>query len=152
MISVQAAGCAPIVRAFEDGSRFADAWAGASTRASGIRVPGAVGDFLILDAVRQSGGLAVAIEECAIDEAQLLAGSAGMGYVSPETAAGLAAVRILRERGDIERDDRVVVFDTGIGQKYPRPVGLPTRVSVPADADPDLVLWKLANNSAGSTA
>jgi threonine synthase len=146
MISVQAAGCAPIVRAFGAGSRFADAWTEASTRASGIRVPGAVGDFLILDAVRQSGGLAVAIEESAIDDAQLLAGSAGMGYVSPETAAGLAAVRTLRERGDIERNDRVVVFDTGVGQKYPPPVGLPERVTVPADADPDLVLWKLAKN------
>jgi threonine synthase len=146
MISVQAAGCAPIVRAFEQGNRFADTWTGARTRASGIRVPSAVGDFLILDAVRESGGLAIAIEECAIDDAQRLAGSAGAGYVSPETAAGLAAVRLLAERGDIEREDRVVVFDTGVGQKYPPPAGLPEKVTVPADADPDMILWMLSQD------
>ncbi|HEU4542736.1 MAG TPA: threonine synthase [Jiangellaceae bacterium] len=140
MVSVQAEGCAPIVRAFHAGQRFADRWEQASTRAGGIRVPRAVGDFLILDAVRDSGGTAVAVPEDAIDEWQRLAGQLGAGFVSPETAAAFAAVRQLRERGDVERTERVVVFDTGIGHKYPSPPGLPTPPVVDAHVDVDRLL------------
>lgn len=148
MVSVQAEGCAPIVRAFEHGRRFAEPWEGAATRAGGIRVPAAVGDFLILDAIRESGGLAVAVPETAIDEMQHRTGAGGGGYVSPETAAAFAAVRLLRERGEIGPGDRVVVFDTGIGHKYPAPAGLPRPVPVPADAEPERVL-AAADDSAG---
>jgi threonine synthase len=137
MVSVQAEGCAPIVRAFDAGLRFADRWEQASTRAGGIRVPRAVGDFLILDAIRDSDGTAVAVPEDAIDEWQRQAGKLGAGFVSPETAAALAAVRLLRERGDIERTERVVVFDTGIGHKYPSPPGLPTPPVVEPSTDAD---------------
>ena len=125
MVAVQAAGCAPIVRAFEAGARAAERWDGARTRASGLRVPGAVGDVLILDAVRASGGTAIAVSEDAIDEAQRLAGRAGAGYTCPETAAALAALPELRRRGAVEPGERVVVFDTGAGHKYPPPAGLP---------------------------
>jgi threonine synthase len=96
-----------------------------------------VGDFLILDAIRDSDGTAVAVPEDAIDEWQRQAGKLGAGFVSPETAAALAAVRLLRERGDIERTERVVVFDTGIGHKYPSPPGLPTPPVVEPSTDAD---------------
>ena len=136
MVSVQAEGCAPIVRAFENGERFAEPWEDAHTRASGIRVPSAVGDFLILDAIRGSGGSAVAVEERSIADMQTFAGRMGAGYVSPESAAALAAVPELRRNGQLEDDDEVVVFDCGIGQKYPPPPGLPEPPVVdPADLD-----------------
>ena len=125
MVSVQSEGCAPIVRAFEAGDRFAEPWQNANTRASGIRVPSAVGDFLILDTLRESGGTAVAVSEDSISEMQTFAGRMGAGYVGPESAAALAAVPILRDGGEIGRDDEVVVFDCGIGQKYPPPQYLP---------------------------
>ena len=138
MVSVQSEGCAPIVRAFESGERFAKPWQNAQTRASGIRVPSAVGDFLILDALRQSGGTSVAVGEDSISEMQTFAGRMGAGYVSPESAAALAAVPVLRDRGEIGRDDEVVVFDCGIGQKYPPPQDLPEPPVVdPADLDID---------------
>ena len=125
MVSVQSEGCAPVVRAFDAEERFAQPWEDARTRASGIRVPSAVGDFLILDALRESGGTAVAVSEESISEMQTFAGRLGAGYVSPESAAALAAVPVLRERGEIDREDEVVVFDCGIGQKYPPPLDLP---------------------------
>ncbi len=125
MISVQAEGCAPIVRAFERGERRAERWEGAATRAGGLRVPAAVGDTLILDALRASGGTAIAVTEDALTEAQGLAGRLMGAYVAPESGAAFAAVRALRERGDLGAGDEVVVFDCGIGQKYPPPAGLP---------------------------
>ena len=125
MVSVQSEDCAPVVRAFDAGERFAQPWEDARTRASGIRVPSAVGDFLILDALRESGGTAVAVSEESISEMQTFAGRTGAGYVSPESAAALAAVPVLRDRGEIDREDEVVVFDCGIGQKYPPPQDLP---------------------------
>jgi threonine synthase len=84
-----------------------------------------VGDFLILDALRESGGTAVAVSEGSISEMQTFAGRMGAGYVSPESAAALAAVPELRDRGEIDRNEEVVVFDCGIGQKYPPPQDLP---------------------------
>lgn len=125
MVAVQSEGCAPIVRAFEEGEKFAKPWSGAKTRASGIRVPSAVGDFLILDAIRDSGGTALSVSEDAITGMQKLAGKMGVGYVSPESAAALAAVVELKNRGEISPDEEIVVFDCGIGQKYPPPPGLP---------------------------
>jgi threonine synthase len=95
-----------------------------------------VGDFLILDALRESKGTAVGVPEDAISEMQTLAGGLGAGYVSPESAAALAAIPILRERGEVERNDEVVVFDCGIGQKYPPPQDLPEPPIVdPTDLD-----------------
>jgi threonine synthase len=144
MVSVQSRGCAPIVRAFEAGDRFADPWLNARTRASGIRVPSAVGDFLILDALRESGGAAVAVGEESICEMQTFAGRMGAGYVGPESAAALAAVPVLRNRGEIGRDDEVVVFDCGIGQKYPPPQNLPeSHVVDPVDLDIDALAHSL---------
>src|SRR5215207_2464238 len=124
MVAVQAEGCAPIVRAFETGAETAERWEGAATRAGGLRVPAAVGDMLILDALRSSGGTAIAVSEEALTEAQGLAGRLMGAYVAPESGAALAAVRALRARGDLGASESVVVFDCGIGQKYPPPPGL----------------------------
>lgn len=136
MVSVQSEGCAPIVEAYRTGKQHADPWPDAKTRASGIRVPSAVGDFLILNAVRRSEGAAVAVDEHSISEMQILAGRLGAGYVSPESAAAFAAVQDLRGAGEIiERDSHVVVFDTGVGHKYPPPPELPEAPVV----DPDRV-------------
>jgi threonine synthase len=144
MIAAQAEGCAPIVRAFEAGERFAEPFENARTRAAGIRVPSAVGDFLILQALRESGGTAVAVDEGSIAEMQLLAGRLGAGYVSPESAAALAAVPELRDRGEAARDEEVVVFDCGIGQKYPPPPGLPDPPLIdPSDYDPQRLARQL---------
>ncbi|HZA44161.1 MAG TPA: threonine synthase [Rubrobacter sp.] len=144
MVSVQSEGCAPIVRAFDAGERFAEPWEEAETCASGIRVPSAVGDFLILDALRESGGTAVAVGEDSIVEMQTLAGRLGAGYVSPESAAALAAIPELRDRGEVGRDDSVVVFDCGIGQKYPPPLGLPEPPVVdPATLDLEALVDRL---------
>ena len=87
-------------------------------------MPAAVGDTLILDALRESGGTAIAVSEEALTEAQLPAGRLMGAYVAPESGAAFAAVRALRERGDLGRDEQVVVFDCGIGQKYPPPPGV----------------------------
>ena len=145
MVSVQAEGCAPIVRAFGRGDRFAEPWDDARTRASGIRVPSAVGDFLILEALRESGGTAIAVDEDSIADMQMLAGRMGAGYVSPESAAALAAVPELRSRGEIERGEEVVVFDCGIGQKYPPPTGLSEPPVVdPADYDLESLLHRIS--------
>ncbi len=118
MVTVQAAGCAPIVRAFESGMRHADEFANAATVASGLRVPKAIGDFLILDALRASGGTAVAVTD---DELLAAVGEIGRLeglFVAPEGAACLPAIRMLLERGELERDEEVVLFNTGAGIKY----------------------------------
>ena len=141
MVAVQAAGCAPIVRAFEAGERFAEPWADAHTRAGGLRVPAAVGDFLILDALRESGGTAVAVSEDDVDRGQRLAGRLGAGYVSPESGAVFAAVAALRSDRWIQAGERVVAFDTGVGHKYPPPPDLPkVPVIDPDDTDLDRLL------------
>ena len=121
MYAVQAAGCAPMVRAFEAGERHATRWEDAHTIASGIRVPAAVGDFLILDAVRDSGGAAIAVEDDDIDRwATTVAQEDGL-LICPEGAATFAAWEQGLERGLIGRDDRVVLFNCGNGLKYPMP-------------------------------
>ncbi|MFA5860622.1 MAG: threonine synthase [Candidatus Thermoplasmatota archaeon] len=113
MISVQAEGCAPIVRAFAAGAEHAEPWEDARTAAWGLRVPRAIGDFLILQALRESDGDAVAVSEDAILEAQKdLARHVGL-YASPEGAATLAGVRALVDEGGVERGESVVLFNTG---------------------------------------
>jgi threonine synthase len=118
MISCQAAGCAPIVRAFEDGSRFAEPFPDPATSASGLRVPAAVGDFMILDAVRESGGVArAAAEEDLLAWAQRGSALEGISF-APETGACLAVLEDMVRAGEIGSDERVVVFNTGAAQKY----------------------------------
>lgn len=118
MISVQAAGCAPIVRAFECGERFAAEFENATTVASGLRVPKAIGDFLILDALRESGGDAIAVtDEELVDGALELARTEGI-FAAPEGGACVPALRRLLERGGVKPDEKVVLFNTGSGIKY----------------------------------
>jgi threonine synthase len=118
MIVVQAEGCAPIVRAFEQGERSADLWPDAKTVASGMRVPVAIGDYLILDAVRQSGGTALTVSDAALlADMATLARTEGIS-AAPEGAATLAALRLLLERGFLGRDERIVLFNTGAAWKY----------------------------------
>jgi threonine synthase len=123
-IACQSDGCAPIVRAYQRGDRFAEPFAGAHTRASGLRVPAAVGDFMILDAVRASGGSAVAGRETHIEEwIQRVYGSEGIG-ICPETAICFDVLEQLVANGSIKPGERVVVFNTGAVQKYPDIVSL----------------------------
>jgi threonine synthase len=114
----QSDGCAPIVRAFERGERFAAPPPAPATIASGLRVPRAVGDFLILDAVRRSGGAAVAAREAEILPWMRRASRLEGVGVCPETAACLAVIPELVSSGALARDERVVVFNTGAAQKY----------------------------------
>jgi threonine synthase len=118
MVTVQAAGCAPIVRAFEDGDRFADEFPNAATAASGLRVPKAIGDFLILDALRASGGTAVAVTDAELIAATREIGALEGVFCAPEGAACLPALRQLIETGEVNKDDVVVLFNTGSGVKY----------------------------------
>jgi len=122
MVVVQSEGCAPIVRAFERGERFAEPWQNAQTIAAGLRLPVAIGDYLILDAVRETGGTAVAVSEPHIREAQLEMGRLAGVYAAPEAAATWAAMRTLRGSGFLSGDERVVLFCTGMGLKYPAPI------------------------------
>jgi threonine synthase len=121
MYAVQAAGCAPMVRAFERGEEFAERWEGAATVATGIRVPSAVGDFLILRAVRESGGAAIAVDEDAILQAVEDAARQDGMLLCPEGGAVLAGWRQALERGLVNRDDSVVLFNCANGNKYPLP-------------------------------
>jgi threonine synthase len=118
MVTVQAAGCAPIVRAFAEGKRFADEFPNAATVASGLRVPRAIGDFLILDVLRESGGTAVAVTDDELIAATREIGAAEGVFCAPEGAACLPALRKLIEAGQVSSDERVVLFNTGAGVKY----------------------------------
>jgi len=118
MVSVQAAGCAPIVRAFEKGERFAAEFPDAATVASGLRVPKAIGDFLILDAIRESEGMAIAVtDEELVAGAREIARKEGI-FAAPEGGACLPALRKLLDKGRVKVDERVVLFNTGSGIKY----------------------------------
>jgi threonine synthase len=118
MIAVQAAGCQPLVRAFERGERRSEAWENAYTLASGLRVPKPLGDFLVLDAVRGSGGCALAVtdEEC-LDWGARLASDEGI-FAAPEGAACVAALARLMANGFFESNARIVIYNTGSGLKY----------------------------------
>ena len=118
MFAVQAAGCAPIVRAFEAGEKTAAEIAGAHTMASGLRVPKAIGDFLILNILRQSNGGAIAIDDEEMIRVAREVGSSEGLFVAPEAAACFAAIKSLRSTGKIRSGERVVIFNTGSGIKY----------------------------------
>jgi threonine synthase len=118
MVSVQADGCAPIVRAFEQGTEGATPWETPTTVADGLRVPRAIGDFLILRAVRESCGTALAVPDAAMIEGMLELGSTEGISAAPEGGAALAAIRTLVANGSIRRSDRVVLFNTGGALKY----------------------------------
>ena len=113
MVTVQAAGCAPIVRAFDDGKRFADEFPNATTVASGLRVPRAIGDFLIIDALRQSAGTAIAVSDEELIAATGEIGAAEGLFCAPEGAACLPALRKLIDEGQVRPEERVVLFNTG---------------------------------------
>ncbi len=118
MFSVQAAGCAPIVRAFEDGATSAVEFPDAHTRASGLRVPKAVGDFLMLQILRDSKGGAIAIDDETMIRVTREVGAKEGLFVAPEGAACFAALQTLGGEGKIEPEERVVIFNTGSGIKY----------------------------------
>ena len=121
MYAVQASGCAPVVRAFERGEEFAERWEGAATVATGIRVPSAVGDFLILRAVRESGGAAIAVEEEDILQAVEDAARDDGMLLCPEGGAVLAGWRQALDGGLVSGEERVVLFNCANGNKYPLP-------------------------------
>lgn len=119
MFAVQASGCAPIVKAFDEGEEHAERWEDAHTVAAGIRVPKAVGDFLILRAVRESGGKAVAVDEDAIIQATADSAAQDGLLLCPEGGATLAAYRKALAEGWVEAHDEVVLFNCATGLKYP---------------------------------
>jgi len=121
MYAVQASGCAPIVKAYEEGTRHAARWEDAHTIASGIRVPKAIGDFLILDAVRSSGGAALAVEDDAIEAAVVEAATTDGLLLCPEGGATMAAYSQALDSGMVGRGERVVLFNCATGLKYPLP-------------------------------
>jgi threonine synthase len=122
MVVVQSTGCAPIVRAYERGADNAEPWTDATTMAAGIRVPSAIGDYLILRAVRESGGTAVTVSDDEITDAQRTLGRLTGIYAAPEGAATYAALTHLLKSGFLSGDERVVLFNTGTGLKYDPPV------------------------------
>jgi threonine synthase len=124
LVSCQSDGCAPIVRAFESGSRFADLFPNAHTSASGLRVPAAVGDFMMLDAIRASQGWALAGRETHIIPWMRRVASAEGIAICPETAVCFDCLERLVQDGKIGRDDEIIVFNTGAAQKYPEAVPL----------------------------
>jgi threonine synthase len=118
MVSVQAENCAPIVRAFQQGTEKAQPWEGASTLADGLRVPRAIGDFLILRAIRQSGGTAVAVPDSAMVDGMLAIGRHAGVSAAPEGGAALVAIQRLVADGSIKPRESVVLFNTGGALKY----------------------------------
>lgn len=122
MVVVQSTGCAPIVRAFDAGAEHAEPWTDAHTIAAGIRVPAAIGDYLILRAVRESGGTAIAVTDEEIVDAQRTLGRLTGIYAAPEGAATYAAIPSLFSSGFLRGDERIVLFNTGTGLKYPSPI------------------------------
>ena len=137
MFVVQAEGCAPIVRAFEQGERHAAFWENAATSAPGLRVPIAIGDYLILDAVRASGGSAVTVSEAEIRRGMELAAKCEGLFVSPESGAAIIAAKNFRARSVLGVDDETVVFSTGAGIKHIDMIDVDAPVLDPRS--PDLV-------------
>ena len=124
LVAVQATGCAPIVQAWEKGLPESEPWPDAKTVAFGITVPKALGDFLVLQAIKETDGCAIAIEDDDILAAQRRVAELEGSFICPEGAANFAAVRQLRESGWIKADDQVVALNTGTGLKYPETVPL----------------------------
>jgi threonine synthase len=121
MVAVQAAGCAPIVRAWQQGAEHAEPWQDAQTIAAGIRVPAAIGDFLILGAVRESGGFAIAVDDAAIAAALAEVGRDEGLLLCPEGAATYAAWQAALAAGQVGADEIAVLFNCASGLKYPLP-------------------------------
>lgn len=121
MVAVQSTGCAPIVRAFDEGATHAELWEDAHTIAAGIRVPAAIGDFLILEAIKESGGFALAVADEEIVNAQKRVPDLEGLLLCPEGAATYAAYRQSLAEGRIDQNDRVMLFNCGNGLKYPMP-------------------------------
>jgi threonine synthase len=121
MYAIQASGCQPIVRAFDEGAQFARRWEDAHTLAHGIRVPAALGDFLILNAVRESGGAALAVDDADTVQAWRDAGRRDGFVMCPEGAATLAGLRQAIERRLVVRGERVMLFNCATAYKYPLP-------------------------------
>lgn len=119
MVAVQAEGCAPMVRAYEQGERHAVRWDDPATVAAGIRVPQAVGDFLILDAVRESGGFAIAVSDAAIEDAVSAVARDDGTLLCPEGGATLAAYEKALRNGLVSADEEVLLFNCASGLKYP---------------------------------
>jgi threonine synthase len=117
-VAVQAEGCAPIVRAFVEGRPESELWPDPRTFAAGIRVPKALGDFIVLKALRESGGIAVAVSEREIAQSMQAAGAAEGMLLCPEGGAAIAGTAKLRRDGWIREGEEVVVFNTGTGLKY----------------------------------
>jgi len=118
VVVVQSSGCAPIVKAWDEGKNVSEVWSHAATRASGLRVPKAYGDYIILEILRNSGGVAISVtDEEIMDAVHRWAQVEGI-FAAPEGAAALAAYRKLRGNGFFSSDDRVVLFNTGTGLKY----------------------------------
>jgi threonine synthase len=128
LVAVQSTGCAPIVRAFESGAEVSEPWPDADTVAFGINVPKALGDFIVLDALRDTGGTAVAVSDEDLLRDVSLAGRLEGMFMSPEGAATVTATRALLERGWLSPDDETVLLNTGAGIVYPG--------TVPVSADP----------------
>ena len=118
MISVQATGCAPIVRAWERAEEAAQMWPDAQTYAAGLRVPRAVGDFLILRGIRESSGAAIAVTDEQMKNAVDLIGATTGIFAAPEGGATAAAIPLLLERGWLKPSEEIVLFNTGSGLKY----------------------------------
>ena len=118
MYAIQAEGCAPIVKAFTEGRDDAPMWENAHTLAHGLRVPKALGDFLILRAMRESHGAGVAVSEAEIIQGVRDGGEAEGLFMAPEGGACVTALRKLKATGHLSPDDTIVVFNTGTGFKY----------------------------------
>jgi len=139
-VAVQSSGCAPIVSAFEQGRPDSTFWEDSRTVAFGINVPKALGDFIMLDILYKTGGIAVDVNDDALlEELRILGRHEGL-FVCPEGAAAVAATRRLAERGWISPTDRVVVLNTGAGIKYPECVDADLPVLAPGTSIPDSVV------------
>jgi threonine synthase len=136
LVAVQSTGCAPIVRAFEHGERVSEPWQDAHTIAFGITVPKALGDFLILDALYETGGRAVAVTDRELLEDRDRCAAADGALLCPEGAATLSAVRLLREEGWLSGSEQVVVLNTGAAAKYPQTFSVDAPVLEPAGSIP----------------
>ena len=135
MIAVQVEGCQPVVRAFEQGSARSEFWQNAYTVASGLRVPKPLGDFLILNAVRASGGTAIAVSDAELLDAGIrLAADEGL-FVAPEGAACVSALEKLLANGFLKREEKIVIYNTGAGLKYLEAYS--TRFPRTASGEPD---------------
>jgi threonine synthase len=139
LVAVQSTGCAPIVKAYADGAEQSEPWPDASTVAFGITVPKALGDFLVLDAVRSTGGTAVAVDDESLLADQREVAKLDGCFICPEGAACFTAVRQLRESGWLGHRDQVVVLNTGSGIKYPGTVPVRANADLPVLAASDAV-------------